>query len=559
MDFKTLVTQITTLFSNLNKKQKIIIASSTLAVISFLVFLVLYTNSKNPNDGYGVLFNKLSASDSALVITQLENDNIPYKIVDENTIKVPKDLVYKERITIAAQGIPKSSKVGFELFDTQNFGETDFAQNIKYMRALEGELSRTIQDLTPIEDATVKVALPKDSVFVQKETPPTASVVIKTKENMHLSTKQAIGIKNLVSASVTKLLPENVKLIDQNGDPINEDDTDGYSSENINAQLSYKKKFERELERKIEKILSPIIGGKDRLAAKVTAEFDFKQKSIVDEYYDPESVVRSEKSTEEKREGGASQKDASGVPGAISNISPTKPLDKSSKNSKEKYEKSTTTTNYEISKKITNTKGEFAKLIRITSAVVVDGRYEKGDGKEKLKYIPLDKTEVDAIDSIVKRTIGYNKKRGDEVTVTNLQFKSSSKEGATNSIEKTANMINPFLPILKYLFAGILLFIFYKKIISPFSERMIEDFTIQEEDEDIKDEDIDEENDDNEALDKYNSAKRKIEKELGIHDDMDEDMIKHSIILDKMRGDINEHPDELAKLIEKIMRNDRGL
>ncbi len=562
MDFKTLAEQITTLFTSLNKKQKTIIALATMAVIGFVVFLVLYTNAKKDNDGYAILFNKLSASDSALVIKQLETDNIPYKIVNENVIKVPKENVYKERIVIASQGIPKSSKVGFELFDTQNFGETDFAQNIKYLRALEGELSRTIQALTPIEDAKVHIALPKETVFVQKETLPTASVVLRTLPSMKLTSKQVIGIKNLISASVSKLIPSNVKIIDQNGDPLDESSSDGYRAEDISAQIQYKKKFERALEEKINKILSPVVGGREHLVAKVTADFNFEQKSTVDEYYDPESVVRSEQSSEEKKEGGSADKEASGVPGAISNISPTEPLNKKNKKNGEKYEKSTTTTNYEISKKVTNTQGEFATLKRITAAVVVDGKYKADEtDPNKIDYITLDKSELSAIDGIVKRSIGFNEKRGDEVTVTNLQFKSDAGNKEPENISQTtAKYINPLLPLLKYLAAGLLLLIFYKKIIKPFSEKMIQDFEqVEEEEEPFELHDIEEEKENNEALEKYNQAKKKIEAELGINEEMDEQTLKHTILLERMQADINNNPEELAKLIQTVMQNGKDI
>jgi flagellar M-ring protein FliF len=561
MDFKTLVEQITTLFTSLNKKQKTIIALSTMAVIGFVVFLVLYTNSQKESDGYAILFNKLSAADSALVIKQLEADNIPYKIVNENVIKVPKEEVYKERITIASQGIPKSSKVGFELFDTQNFGETDFAQNIKYLRALEGELSRTITALTPIEDAKVHIALPKDTVFVQKETLPTASVVLRMVPSMKLSTKQVTGIKNLISASVAKLLPANVKIIDQNGESLDASSDSGYATEDITAQIQYKKRYEKALEEKINKILAPVVGGREHLVAKVTADFNFEQKNIVDEYYDPESVVRSEQSSEEKKEGGNSDKEASGVPGAISNISPTQPLDKDKKGG-EKYEKSTTTTNYEISKKVTNTKGEFATLKRITAAVVVDGKYKPNEeDPTKIDYINLDKTEIAAIDGIVKRSIGFNEKRGDEVTVTNLRFKSDAGDKKPDNIaQTTANYINPLLPILKYLFAAILLFIFYKKIIQPFSEKMVQDFDqVDESDEAFDFHDEEEEEENNEALEKYNRAKKKIEAELGVDNEMDEKTLKHTILLQKMQADVNNNPEELAKLIQTILKSDKEL
>jgi len=553
MDFKTVVAQITKLFGDLNKKQKIIIASATLFAISFIVFLVLYTASKSDkNDGYRVLFSNLSPTDSAQIIQQLETDNIPYKLVNEGTIKVPKDVVYRERITVASLGIPKNHKVGFELFDTQNFGETDFAQNIKYLRALEGELERTIQALNPIEDANVKIALPKDSVFVEKQTPPTASVVVKTKEGMRLTSKQTTGIKNLVASAVPKLEAKNVKIIDQDGNLI-DDESSGISDEDVQKQLRYKKDYEKALEKKIIKILAPIIGSDKRISAKVTADFDFNQKKIHDEHYDPDSVVRSEQSLEEKKEGGKADSSASGVPGAISNITPTKPLGKNGKIS-QKYEKSTTTTNYEISKKITDIKGEFATLKRVSAAVIVDGKYEEDKKKKELIYKALSQKEMTTIENVVKRAIGFDKKRGDEVTVSNMKFtKDNTKK--VDKVEKTAKMITPFLPILKYLLAAVALFIFYKKIISPFSQKMLEDYSEEDEEFDLGDEEIEEESE-NETLDKYNEAKRKIEKELGLDEEMDEESIKHSIIVDKMKESVNEHPEDLAKLIESLMRNE---
>ena len=550
MDFKTLVAQITQLFTNLNKKQKITIAASTFAVIAFIIFLVIYTSSKDNKNSYGILFKNLSASDSELVIQDLESKDIPYEIVNESTIKVPKEYIYKERIDIAAQGIPKDSKVGFELFDTQNFGETDFAQNIKFLRALEGELSRTIESLNPIESASVKIAIPKETLFVEEKVEPTASVVLKIKDGMRLAKRQATGIKNLVASSVPKLKTKNVNIIDQDGNPI-DGNSNGFSLQEVNAQMSYKKEFEKALEHKIVKILTPIVGSKDKISAKVTADFDFNQKIIHDEHYDPDSVVRSEQSVEEKREGANSNDKAGGVPGAISNIAPTKKIGKNSTN-KEKYTKNSTTTNYEISKKVTDIKGEYAKLLRVSTAVVVDGKYEKGKDN-KLKYTPLSKEELSKIEDIVKKSVGFNKKRGDDITVNSMEFKKDQDHKKTK-IEETKNMITPFIPLIKYLLAAILLFIFYKKFISPFAQKMLDDYNKEELEEELEEEIEEEEKD--ETLDKYNKLKRKLEQELGLDEDMDEDLIKHNLVVDKMRESVNEHPEELAKLIEALMRND---
>lgn len=563
MDFKTLLEQITALFQSLTTKQKAIIGASTVSVIGFIVFLVLYTNAKNGTlDGYRVLFDNISASDSALVIEQLEKDNVPYKILNEGTIKVPKDFVYKERITIAALGIPKNSKVGFELFDKQDFGETDFAQKIKYLRALEGELARTIGSLTPIEDAKVHIALPKESVFVEKATMPTASVILNINPNMKLSNKQIIGIKNLIAASVTKLSTENVKIVNQEGEPLGAQTDDGFESDLVLAQIKYKSDYERAYEKKIEKVLAPILGGLDKVVAKVTIDFDFEQRDTVSEFYDPESVVRSEQSTEESKEGG-STKESGGVPGAISNIGPVQGVENDKKEG-EKYEKSSTTTNYEISKKVTNIKGEFAKIRRITASVVIDGKYipkkdEEGNPLQELEYVALEGSEIEAITNIVKNSFGYSQKRGDEVAVSNFEFNPISaqkpKDMAENISNIATNYINPFLPLLKYLMAGLLLFIFYRKIIIPFGERMLEEYNVEEEM--IDEIEIEEDQEDTDAMKEYNEAKKKAEEELGIKSGMDEEEVKHEVLLQKIRSEIEQNPEDAAKLLKSIVENDK--
>ncbi len=554
MNFTTILEQITALVKNLGAKQKWVIGISTFAVIAFIVFLVLYTTNKNKND-YAILFDNISASDSALVIDQLEKDNIPYKIVNDNTIKVPKNVVYKERITIASKGIPKSSKVGFELFDKTQFGETEFAQNIKYLRALEGELSKTVESLLPIKDAKVHIAFPKDSVFTEKSELPTASVVLVLQPSMKLSFKQIVGIKNLVAASVPKLKSENVKLIDENGNPLESEDLGGYDNDLVKAQIRYKKEYERTLEKKIEAVLTPIIGGKNKLVAKVNASFDFKQKREKSEYYDPENVVRSEKTIEEKRTGTA-KKDSSGVPGAISNIGPIQP--NGAKKEQEKYSKSSTTTNYEVSKKVTDIKGEFATLKRISAAVVVDGNYK--DEKGKITYIPLTKDEITNITSIVKNTIGFDPKRGDSVSVNNFEFSNTSfKQQNKNKINKILqNYVNPFTPLLKYLFAGLILFIFYRKFIVPFSEKMLENYNEPELNENDKDSEFGiEDEEDISSLEEYNKMKKKVEQELGIGGTLDQDELRHEVLLEKVKEDIETAPEEIANIIKAMLNDEK--
>ena len=562
MDFKVLFQQITDTIQKLTRKQKIVIASSLVVLISFLVFLIIYKN-KNASNGYSVLFDKVSPSDSALILQQLEKDNIPYKIINEGTIEVPNNVVYKERIAIAAKGIPKSSKVGFELFDKQNFGSTDFEQQIKYLRALEGELSRTVEGLEPIEKADVHIALPKESLFAEQSAPPTASVVVHLKPLTKLSNKQIVGIKNLIASSVAKMTPENVKVIDPNGITLGSN-KDEFDSDTIKAQIHYKNSFETTYEDKIEKVLAPIVGGTNKVVARVSMDFDFNRKSEVSEIYDPNSVPRSEQSEEIKKEGSAPA-NTGGVPGAVSNIGPVQGLKKGN-NTKETYTKSTTTTNYEISKKVLKSKGEFATLKRVTAAVVVDGKYvDKKDKNGKIigkEFVPLSSKELEQIKSIVEQTIGYDPKRGDEVTVSSFEFKPLAKNGnapiTKTFVDKVDEYISPIMPILKFLVVVGLLFVFYKKIIIPFSQKMLED-TFEDHEESIQKQVIEDEESAEDTLDKFREMKKKVEEQLGIEGEFNEEEVKYDVLLDKLKDLAENKSEDVANIIESLFKNERDI
>ena len=562
MDFKVLLQQITDTIQKLTIKQKIVIAASLVTLVGFLIFLILY-NSKATNGRYSVLFDKVSPSDSALIIQQLEKDNVPYKIVNEGTIEVPNSVVYKERIAIAAKGIPKSGKVGFELFDKQNFGSTDFEQQIKYLRALEGELSRTVEGLDPIEQADVHIALPKESLFVENSTPPTASVVVHLKPLTKLSNKQIAGIKNLIASSVAKLTPENVKVIDPNGITLGNDENE-FDSDAIKAQIHYKKSFENSYEDKIEKVLAPIVGGTNKVVARVSMDFDFNRKSEINEIYDPNSVPRSEQSEEIKKEGTAPTS-TGGVPGAVSNIGPVQGLSKGNA-SKETYTKSTTTTNYEISKRVLKSKGEFATLKRVTAAVVVDGKYvDKKDKNGKVigkEFVPLSPKELAQIKSIVEQTIGYNKKRGDEVTVSSFEFKPLSKNGKApitkTFVDKTQEYISPIMPIIKFLVVALLLFVFYKKVIVPFSQKMLEE-TFEDHEESIQKQVLEDEESAEDTLDKFREMKKKVEEQLGIEGEFNEEEVKYDVLLDKLRELVDNKSEDVANIIESLFKSERDM
>jgi len=557
MDFKVLFSQLVVLYAKLTKQQRIIIATAIMGIVAFLIFMVVYTAKSTSKNKYEVLFDSLSSADAAKVVEQLEKDGIKYELEDNNIIKVPKDVVYKQRIAIAAQGIPKDSGVGFELFDKQEFGATSFDQNIKYMRALEGELSRTINALAPIESASVSLAIPKESLFVEKAVLPTVSVMITLVEGRSLSSKQIRGIKNLVASSVTKLSPANVMLVNSDGETLGDEDEMAQMSELSFAQQKYKEKEEKKRQKKIIQVLSPFVGGSEKVVAQVTIEFDFSIKNSTSETFDPENIVRSEQISEEKREGGTPA-EVGGVPGTVSNIGPVQGL--KSNQTTEKYEKNTGTTNYEIGKTVSTTKSQFARIKRITAAVIVDGKYkakldENGASTDQVEYLALDDTALQAISSLVGNSIGIDEGRGDQISVKNLQFKRKNEvvgpDGVSQALQFSETYLAPFSGLFKYIFVLLLLLILYKKVISPFAERMLE---ISKEEDDLAKPVLDIEDDAEEDLvEKVQAMRKKVESQLGVGEGFNEDELKHDVLLEKVKNMAEDAPEAIAALLQALL------
>jgi flagellar M-ring protein FliF len=556
LNFEVLFKQIIEFFNRLNKKQKIIIFGAVGAVVLVIVFLVVYnTTASTKKQGYSVLFENLNPKDEALIVQYLNKKHIPYVLPANGVIEVPSNEVQKVRLEVAAQGLPKTGKVGFELFDKTSFGETAFEQNIKYLRALEGELANTIQSLDAVEEATVNIAIPKPSVFVEKQTPPTASVLVKLKPGMILTPQQIKGIKWLVAAAVPRLKPQNVKIIDQYGNILGENDELTQNNQLLKVEMLYKKRFEKALEDKIVSILAPIVGGKNRVVAKVTADIDFSQVRMKSTIYDPNNVVRSEQTIEESKIG-VKPKPVGGVPGAVSNIGPVQGVKNG--NVVEKFDKSETTTNYEISTTIKNVEEPFAKIKRITAAVVVDGHYKKTK-KGKIEFIPLSQAELANIKSLVENAIGYDPKRGDSVSVSCFEFRQSLNTKPQSTVGKIMSSVSmymgPISEILKYLLVAVILFIFYKKVIVPFSQKMLE-VKVEEEEEQPKPEIVIDEEEIESTYDKIKELKEKVEQQLGISGEVNEDELKYEVLLDRVTKMVEEHPEQVANVLQNLLKEE---
>ena len=267
--------------------------------------------------------------------------------------------------------------------------------------------------------------------------------------------------------------------------------------------------------------------------------------------------ARSESNIEEKRQGSAPN-EVGGVPGAVSNIGPVQGLDDSTL--KEQYNKSSQQTNYEISKKVTSIKGQFASINRVSAAVVIDGLYQSkkdSDGKPtgELEFAPLTKEQRESITNLIKQSIGYNQNRGDEVSLDNFEFKTGKDISTSEKMDGFVNnYVVPFMPLLKYIFAALLLYIFYKKVIVPFMQKMLEE--TKEEEEQVQDGLEDIEVDAEDTLEKFKAARKKVEEQLGLSGEFNEDELKYDVLLEKMRAVITERNEEIAMLLQDMVKND---
>ena len=365
------------------------------------------------------------------------------------------------------------------------------------------------------------------------------------------------GIKNLVAAAVPKMSSSNVMLINSEGETLGDEDEMVQLSELSAVQQKYKAREEKKRQQKILDVISPFVGGKKGVVAQVTIEFDFSIKSSTSESYDPENVVRSEQISEEKREGGT-PKEIGGVPGTVSNIGPVQGLQ--SNQLSEKYEKNTGTTNYEVGKTVSTTKSEFARIKRISAAVIVDGRYknkldENGVATSELEYQALDEADLQALSSLVSRSIGIDDARGDQISVKNLQFKRAQVDvgldGVSRVVAFSETYIAPFSTLFKYIFVLILLLIVYKKVISPFAQQMLE---VSKEEDELEKPVLDVFDDDEEDLvEKVQKMRKKVEDQLGVGDNFNEDELKHDVILEKVRTIAEDAPEEIAALLQALL------
>lgn len=380
--------------------QKVLLGAVVVAaLISAAVFTVWLQR-----DEKAVLFTNLAPEDAALALEELSKQDVPADLANGGTtILVPEPEVHRLRVELASRGIPSSGTVGFEIFDGQQYGLTEFLQNVNFRRALEGELTKSIESLAGIQSARVHLNLPKPGLFRKESSQPTASVVVRVGRGARLDQDRIAGVQTLVAGSVEGMTPENVAVIDQHGEVLSQN-REGGDVGHSEDQLAVKKEVETYLGEKAESMLAEVLGS-GRSIVRVDATLNFEKIDREREIYDPEAtVVRSEErgETSDPQTGGSEE---------------------------------TSVTNYEVNRTVERIVGQVGGIESLSVAVFVDGRYEAaGEGGEPA-YVPLSDQELEQIQRVVTTAVGLNATRGDQIEVVNMQFEGRR---ATGTVEPPA-------------------------------------------------------------------------------------------------------------------------
>ncbi len=378
--------------------------------------------SQTPN--YSLLYSNLSEQDVSEIVQALQQADIPYKLSkDASTVMVADKHVHDARLKLASQGLPKGVGVGFELLDQQQtFGVSQFMENARYQRALEGELARTISSLQKVRSARVHLAIPKQTAFVRNRKKPSASVTVDLYAGRSLGEEQVAAISHMVAASVPGMEVEQVTIIDQRGRLLTT--AEGSSDMRLTAtQFEHRKRVEEYLIKRIEDILTPITG-EGAVRAQVTADIDYTVSEQTRESYNPDMpAIRSEQTFEEQSSGNRTL--AAGVPGSVSN-QPGDKGDQSSSTDQAAAENPASssrrvTRNYELDKTISHTRSGGGGIRRLSVAVVVDDKSVVNEDGEVIRE-PLSKEEMERLTGLVKEAVGFDALRGDRVNVVNTAF-----------------------------------------------------------------------------------------------------------------------------------------
>ncbi len=399
--------QFSAFINRLSGQQKFIIAGATTAALAVVIMMV--TLFSKPS--YGTLFSNLNPQDASKIVQTLKEKSIPFMLDDDGkTVLVPKQQLYELRLEMASQGLPNSSVIGYEIFDRTNLGVSDFVQKINYRRALEGELSRTILNLNEVEGVRVHIVTPERSLFKEDEKSTTASVVLKLKTGKPLRKEAAQGIAHLIASSVEGLDASDVTILDTRGTVLTDNNKADGLAGMTSTQYELQQKVENYLAVKAQRLLDGALGVGNSMV-QVNAELDFRRVEKNLESYDPEnSVPRSEQVTEERT--------------VLRDSLPPST-------------RSNSITNYEINKSIEHIVENVGNIKRISVATIINDKIltKQVDGEPVTEHKPRDAQEMNQLTQIVKRTVGFDSTRNDDISVVNIPFDDMANENMVTQNE----------------------------------------------------------------------------------------------------------------------------
>jgi flagellar M-ring protein FliF len=381
----------------------------TAALIGFFAFVIMRVTTPQMT----TLFTDLSLEDSTGIIKELERQAIPFELRNDGAlIMVPKDKVTRLRMKLAEGGLPKGGGVGYEIFDKSDaLGTTSFVQNINHLRALEGELARTIRAIDRVQAARVHLVLPERPLFSRETPEPSASIVLRVRGA--LEPQQIRAIRHLVASAVNGLKPQRVSIVDEAGQLL----ADGASGDADNAAGDERRAaFEKRMRNQVEAIVSSVVG-QGRARVQLSADFDYNKVTQTSDKFDPEGRVL--RSTQTREESSVTADNSGQV--TVNNELPGNQGGGTAATARDQSKKTEETNNYEISRTTKTEVTEAGRVNRLSVAVLVDGAYTKNE-KGEMVYQERSKEELDRIAALVRSSIGFDQKRGDQVEVVNLKF-----------------------------------------------------------------------------------------------------------------------------------------
>ncbi|MFN2409303.1 MAG: flagellar basal-body MS-ring/collar protein FliF [Halomonas sp.] len=456
------------------------------AAIAVIAVLMMWASSPS----YRVLYNNLDEADGGRIITELDARGVPYRFSDNGqALMVPSDQVHSLRLYLAEQGLPQGGNVGLELMEDQAFGISQFAEQVNYQRGLEGELSRSIESLSPVEGVRVHLSMAKPSVFIRDREPAKASVVLTLLPGRVLGDGQVSAIVHMVSSSVPELAPEDVSVVDQNGRLLSADT--GGNNDLDGSQLEYLAEVESSYQRRIENILTPILG-EENVRAQVAAQVDFSRREETSERYGPnqppnEAAVRSRQLSLSLD---GNDPLGNGIPGALSNTppgtapSPINQPDEEGEDGEEGEEapdddalrnlQQDDVVNYEVDRNIEHIQHRLGRVERLTAAVVINYRETTNDEGEP-EQVPLSNEEVQQIERLVRQSMGFSDARGDAIDVVNTPF-AEIEEDTSDTPEwwQRRGILELAGQLGRYLMVALAALLLYLLILRPLIKRYTE-------------------------------------------------------------------------------------